>query len=245
MFDILRTLLPGVVVTLEVTVLASVLATVVALIAGTARLSRLWIVRTLAGTYIEVFRGTSAIVQLYYAFFVLPLLGLSLTPLTAGVLALGLNLGSYGAEVVRGGVQAVPQAQREAAIALGMSRWAQFRRVVLPQALVVILPSAGNLYIDLLKLSSLVSLINLADITFRGQALRLTSGETFAIFTVMLVLYFILASIIAMVVRMAERRARRGIDAGVARRGIIVRVVNALKARTRRGIDAGVAPGGN
>jgi polar amino acid transport system permease protein len=244
MLDILRTLLPGVWVTLEVTVLASVLATVVALIAGTARLSRLWIVRTLAGAYIEVFRGTSAVVQLYYAFFVLPLLGLSLTPLTAGVLALGLNVGSYGAEVVRGGVQAVPHAQREAAIALGMNRWAQFRRVVLPQALVIILPSAGNLYIDLLKLSSLVSLINLADITFRGQALRLTSGETFAIFTAMLVLYFILASIIAMGVRVLERRIRRGIDAGVARPGITVRALNAL-GRIRRGIDAGAAPGRN
>jgi polar amino acid transport system permease protein len=244
MLDILRTLLPGVWVTLEVTLLASVLATVVALIAGTARLSRLWIVRTLAGAYIEVFRGTSAVVQLYYAFFVLPLLGLSLTPLTAGVLALGLNVGSYGAEVVRGGVQAVPHAQREAAIALGMNRWAQFRRVVLPQALVIILPSAGNLYIDLLKLSSLVSLINLADITFRGQALRLTSGETFAIFTAMLVLYFILASIIAMGVRVLERRIRRGIDAGVARPGITVRALNAL-GRIRRGIDAGAAPGRN
>jgi polar amino acid transport system permease protein len=244
MLDILRTLLPGVWVTLEVTVLASVLATVVALIAGTARLSRLWIVRTLAGVYIEVFRGTSAVVQLYYAFFVLPLFGLSLTPLTAGVLALGLNVGSYGAEVVRGGVQAVPHGQREAAIALGMNRRAQFRRVVLPQALVVILPSAGNLYIDLLKLSSLVSLVNLADITFRGQALRLTSGETFAIFTAMLVLYFILASIIAMVVRLLERRIRRGIDAGVARPGMAVRALNAL-GRIRRGIDAGVAPGRN
>lgn len=244
MFDILRTLLPGVVVTVEVTVLGAVLATVVALIAGTARLSRLWIVRTLAGIYIEVFRGTSAVVQLYYAFFVLPLLGFSLTPLTAGVLALGLNVGSYGAEVVRGGVQAVPHAQREAAIALGMNRWAQFRRVVLPQALVVILPSAGNLYIDLLKLSSLVSLINLADITFRGQAQRLTSGETLAIFTVMLVLYFILASIIAMVVRMLERRVRRGIDAGVARPGITVSALNAL-GRIRRGIDVGVARGRN
>jgi polar amino acid transport system permease protein len=243
MFDILHKLLPGVWVTLEVTVLASVLATVVALIAGTARLSHLWIVRVVAGIYIEVFRGTSAVVQLYYAFFVLPLLGLSLTPLTAGVLALGLNLGSYGAEVVRGGVKAVPQAQREAATALGMKRWAQFRRVVLPQALVVILPSAGNLYIDLLKLSSLVSLINLADITFRGQAQRLTSGETLAIFTVMLVMYFILASIIAMLIRVLERRIRRGIDAGVARPGIIARAVNSLEGRMRRGIDTGVASG--
>ena len=245
MLDILDSLLPGVWVTLKVTALASVLATVVALIAGTARLSRLRVVRVLAGIYIEVFRGTSAVVQLYYAFFVLPLLGLSLTPLTAGVLALGLNLGSYGAEVVRGGVQAVPQAQREAAIALGMNRWAQFRRVVLPQALVIILPSAGNLYIDLLKLSSLVSLINLADITFRGQAQRLTSGETLAIFTVLLVLYFILSSFIAMVIRVVERRIRRGIDAGVARPGIIVRGVNALQGRIRRDVDAGVASGPN
>jgi polar amino acid transport system permease protein len=144
---------------------------------------------------------------------VLPLLGVYLTPLQAGVLALGLNVGSYGAEVVRGGINSVPTGQREAAIACGMGSWAQFRRVILPQALVVILPSAGNLYIDLLKASALVSLITLADLTYEGEMLRVEGHNTFEVFGLLLVLYFLLASAIAAVVRLLERRVRRGIDA--------------------------------
>lgn len=215
--DIVNALLKGTVITVEVTVLASLVATVAAIVAGTARLSRRRLVRALAGVYIEVFRGTSALVQLYIAYFLLPTAGLSLSPLAAGVAAIGLNSGSYGAEIVRGGLKSVPQGQREAAIVLGMSRWAQFRRVILPQALVIILPSACNQFIDVLKLTSLVSLVTLADITYEGQNLRLSSGETFAIFGVMLVFYFVLSSIIAAGMRALERHVRRGIDAAGAR----------------------------
>lgn len=216
--EIIGPLLKGALVTIEVTILASILAAFVAVVAGTARLSKSRLIRFASGIYIEVFRGTSVLVQLYFAYFVLPLFGYELTPLTAGVLAIGLNSGSYGAEIVRGGVQAVPKGQIEAARVLGMSSWARFRHVVMPQALVIILPSAGNQLIDLLKLTSLVSLVTLADLTFEGQALRLTHGETFQIFSVILVIYFIFSSGIAAGTRMLERRVRRGIDAsGVAR----------------------------
>lgn len=211
--EVIEPLLKGSVITIQVTVLASILAAIVALVAGAARLSRSWLIRTVAGIYIEVFRGTSVLVQLYFAYFVLPLFGLELTPLTAGVLAIGLNSGSYGAEIVRGAVQAVPKGQVEAATVLGMSAWKRFRHVVLPQALVIILPSAGNQLIDLLKLTSLVSLITLADITFEAQALRTTYGDTLQIFSAVLVFYFVLASGIAAGTRALERRVRRGIDA--------------------------------
>ncbi len=106
--------------TLELTVLGSALALVMAFLAGLGRLSRFFALRALATAYIEFFRGTSIFVQLFWVYFVLPFAGVTLTPLQAGVLALGLNVGAYGAEVVRGAVQSIGREQREACIALNL-----------------------------------------------------------------------------------------------------------------------------
>lgn len=203
-------LLSGVPITVEVTALGSVLMIASAGSAGALRLSRRRIVRMLSGVYIEVFRGTSALVQLYFAYYALPLWGITLSPLAVGVVVLGLNEGSYGAEVVRGAILAVPKGQRDAATALNMGRWAQFRRVIFPHAITIILPSAGNLLIDLLKTSSLVSLVTLTDITFNAQRLRLSSGQTVQIFGLTLVFYLVLATVIDLGVKALERRAGRG-----------------------------------
>jgi polar amino acid transport system permease protein len=175
------------------------------------RLSSSRVVRLIAGVYIEFFRGTSALVQLFTLYFVMPFFGISLSPLIAGVIALGLNEASYGADVVRGAIQGVPKGQKEAATALGMGSWTRFRRVVLPQALVLMLPPASNLAIDLLKLTSLVSLVTLADITFQGQQLRLGAGNPIVIFCVLLAVYYVLSTVIAFAFRALERRARRGL----------------------------------
>lgn len=204
-------LMQGTLVTVQVTACAALLATVIALVAGSARSSRYWILRTAAGAFIEVFRGTSAVVQLYVAFFVLPLAGLELSPFVAGVLALGLNGGSYGAEIVRGGLAAVPVGQREAATALDIPPFERFRYVILPEAMVIILRPAGNLLIDLLKGSSLVSLVTLADLTYQGQFVRSATGETAQVFLVLLVIYFLLSSLVAWGVNVVERRVRRGL----------------------------------
>lgn len=214
--DTILPLLRGTVVTVEVFVLAASLATVMAVAAGTARRSPYRAVRWTATVFVEVFRGTSALVLLYIAYFVLPMFGLALAPLAAGVLAIGLNSGAYGAEIVRGALQAVPKGQTEAATALGMGPWKRFRHVTLPAAMVLILPPAGNQLIDLLKLTALVSLVTLADITFEGQALRLADGQTFQVYALMLVFYFVLSSAILALVGRLEHRARRGVD--VARR---------------------------
>lgn len=199
--------------TIEVTVSAAVLAVAVALVAGSARSARIWPARAIATAFVEIFRGTSVLVQLYVAYFVLPYFGLALTPFAAGVLALGLNAGSYGAEIVRGGLASVPSGQREAALVLDMPAWQQFRRVILPTALVIIIRPTGNLLIDILKGSSLVSLVTLADLTYQGQVLRTDTGQTAQIFLALLAIYFILSSIIAWLVNRAERHVRRGLDA--------------------------------
>lgn len=211
MLELLGPLIEGTAVTAGITLGASVVAIVVGLLVGLARVSPAWPVKWLAIGYIELFRGTSLLVQLFWWFFVLPQFGLFLAPYVVGVLGVGMNVGGYGAEVVRGAIQAVPKGQYEASIALNMSPGVRMRRVVLPQAFRAMLPPWGNLLIELLKGTSLVSLITIHDLTFMGNQLNITTFKTIEIFTMVLVLYFILARfIITPSVRWFERRMSRG-----------------------------------
>lgn len=209
LMDILPTLLEGALVTIKVSAAGSALAIAVAVIAGAARASNSKILRIIAGIYVEIFRGTSVLVQMFWIYFVLPLkpFSITLSAFQAGVLALGLNVGAYMAEVVRGGINAVPRGQVEASIALNMTPMLRLRRVILPQALVRILPPVGNLLIDLLKLSALVSLITLHDMTLDAYKLRPRHfSQTPQIFVTLLVLYFFLTRPIAWGVRWLENR---------------------------------------
>ena len=208
----LTLILEGALVTLQLTVMGSALALVMAFLAGLGRLSRFFAVRALATAYIEFFRGTSIFVQLFWVYFVLPFAGLTLTPLQAGVLALGLNVGAYAAEVVRGAILSVGREQYEACTALNLSRWQGMRHIILPQALLVMLPTFGNNAIELLKATSVVSLISLADLTFQAQVVRSQTGSTLMPFLSVLIIYFALALIISWGVRTLERRMARGLD---------------------------------
>lgn len=184
-------LLAGLGITLALTVVGMALALVVAFAAGLSRMShRRWL-RWPASAFIDVFRGTSMVVQLFWLFFALPFFGIQLTPFAAGVLALGLNEGAYAAEVVRGSINSLPRGQNEAGIALSMSPYQRMVRVILPQAIPVMIPSFGNVLIDLLKNTSLVSLVTVTDLTFRAQMVRTTTGATTAVFGIILVLYFV------------------------------------------------------
>ena len=205
-------ILQGAVVTVQLTVMGSALALVMAFVAGLGRISRHMALRWLATAYIEFFRGTSIFVQLFFAYFVLPFMGVSLTPLQAGVLSLGLNVGAYGAEVVRGAILSIGREQYEACVALNLSRWQCMRRVILPQALLVMLPTFGNNAIELLKATSIVSLISLADMTFQANIVRSQTGNTLVPFATILILYFVFAMIIASAIRALERRMARGLD---------------------------------
>lgn len=207
-FDLLPTLLRGLSTTITLTFWGALLALVVAVFTGVLRASESRLLRMLSSAYVEVFRGTSILVQLFWIFFVLPLppFNVSITAFQAGVLALGLNVGAYGAEVVRGAIQATPKGQIEAAIALNMSRSLMMRRVILPQALVRILPPFGNLLIELLKATALVSLITLSDVTFQALSLRQTAGRTTEVFGLLLVIYFLIAYPLTLGVRWLERR---------------------------------------
>ncbi len=133
--------------------------------------------------YVEIFRGTSALVQLFWLFFVLPQFGVMIDAFAVAVLALGLNVGAYGSEVVRGAIKSVARGQWEASIALNMSRAQMLRRIILPQAFIAMIPPWGNLFIELLKSTALVSLITLSDLAFRAQQMNQTTLKTLPIFT--------------------------------------------------------------
>ncbi|WGF89533.1 ectoine/hydroxyectoine ABC transporter permease subunit EhuC [Marinivivus vitaminiproducens] len=205
-------ILQGAVVTVQLTVMGCALALVMAFLAGLGRLSRFRWARWLATCYVEFFRGTSIFVQLFWAYFVLPLMGFDLSPLQAGVLALGLNVGAYAAEAVRGGVLSVPREQREACVALNLTRFQSLRHVILPQALLFMLPVFNNNAIELLKGTAVVSLISLADMTFQAQVVRAQTGNTAIPFLTILVLYFLMATVITVAIRGLERRLARGLD---------------------------------
>ncbi len=216
MSELLPLLLKGTVVTIRITLSASLLAVVLAFFAALAKTSSWRVLRWIASVYIEIFRGTSLLVQLFWLYFVLPLppFNITLTPTTVAVLGLGLNIGAYGAEVMRGALASVPHGQIEAAVALNMPPFHRFFRIVLPQALVNAIPPGTNLLIELLKGTSLVSLITLGDLTFRANQLVQATFRSGEIFFATLMIYFVLAQLINVSMRLLERRLKRGLTHG-------------------------------
>ncbi len=199
-FSELRIFLPamlrGAVVTLQVSMLAAALFVVMSFLAGIAKDSGLRPVRWLAIAYIEVFRGTSLLVQLFWLYFVLPEFGIVLSPMLAGVLGVGLNFGAYGAEVVRGAMLAVPKGQHEASVALNLSERASLFRIVIPQAVVVMIPGMTNLTIELIKATALVSAVTLVDITYASVQQNQLHYRTLEIFTITVMLYYCFAQFV-------------------------------------------------
>lgn len=207
--DYLPFLLGGVAVTLQITVAAMALAVPVAFVLAAGRMSRLAPARLAAGFVIELFRGTSALVQLFWVFYVLPLFGITLSPVLAGVLVLGLNEGSYFSEVVRASLRSIVAGQREACVALHLPRAYAFFRIVLPQALPVMIPPFGNALILMLKFTALVSLVTVQDLSFRADQIRTALGASGGIYGVVLVIYFAMAVMLAAGVSVLERAANR------------------------------------
>jgi polar amino acid transport system permease protein len=201
-------LLDGLWVTVYVTLLSAAVAAVVAFALGLlARMAHI-VPRTIARVVIEFFRGTSLLVQLFWLFYALPLWGYRLDPLTVGVLAFGLNFGAYGAEVVRGSINAVPKPQWEGAIALSLSPFQRMRRVILPQALPLMIPPFNNLLIQLIKSTPLLFLITLTDLTAVADQYRASEGNETFIFGLLLVVYFLLAYVSTLGMHLLEARAK-------------------------------------
>jgi polar amino acid transport system permease protein len=202
-------LLQGALNTIEITLAAGLLAVLISFVVGLARLSRYAPIRWVAIVYIEVFRGVALLVQLFWMFFVLPFFDIHLEPLATAILAIGLCNGAYGAEIVRSAIQSVPLGQREAACALNYSRSDALWRIIIPQAVPIMLPPFGNLMIELLKVTALVSLITIHDLSFQALTLQQTTMQTAAPFTVVLIGYFAMALVITGLFRLVERMIAR------------------------------------
>lgn len=214
----------GAVVTLQILLYAFIIGIVLSVLVGVGRLSpRRW-VRAAALAYVEFFRGISTIVLLTIVAIAVPIMldvrAASLTLL--GSVALGTNMGGYGAEIVRGSIQAIPRGQIEASIALNLSNTQRLRYVILPQAMRVILPPFGNLTIEILKGTALVSLVGLTDIM--QAALNIRQQQLFepgatsrtVLFVNVLIIYFVMAQVINALFRFAERRVERRFEGGEA-----------------------------
>jgi polar amino acid transport system permease protein len=211
--------LRGVWVTVQLLVFGGLLATAVSFAVGIARVDRRWIVRFLAGVYTEVFRGTSALIMIFWVYFVLPLaFGWQLVPMWAAVLALGLTYGAYGAEIVRGALNSVDPAQREGGIALSFSPWQRMRLILLPQAVPEMIPPFANLLVELLKGTALVSIMGMGDLAFSGSLVRLALQESVEIYTYILLIYFVIAFLLTRAMRALERRLKAGVGRAPAKK---------------------------
>jgi polar amino acid transport system permease protein len=212
----LPSLLHGAMLTIAVSLLAFGLALVCGLAMGIARISRPWVLRTMAAVYIQFIRGTPLLLQLFFIYYVLPYAGIVLSPFVSGVLGLTLNYTAYMAEVFRSGIQAIPKGQWEAGSSVGMSRRLMLRRIILPQAVRIIVPSLGNFFVSIFKDSALVSVITMRDLMFSGELLASATYKHFEIFTMVAVIYFLISYPTAKFVEWIEAR----ID--ISRRPVVI-----------------------
>ena len=193
--------------------------TILGTLMASMRMSRILPLRWIATAYIEFIRGTPLMVQLMFIFYGLPMAGITLPDISwipnfsrfsAGIIAMSLNSCAYTAEIIRSGVQAVDNGQMEAARSVGFSHSQAMRLVVLPQAIKNILPALGNEFVTVIKESSIVSVIGLADLMFRTNDVIALSYKSLECLAVAALIYFVLTFISSRLVSLAERKLSHG-----------------------------------
>jgi polar amino acid transport system permease protein len=208
-------LLEGAWVTIQLTIYSTILGAIFAFAFGVGKISQNWLAKGISIFFIEVFRGTSLLVQLFWLYFALPIFGhaigldMRMPPVVAGTLALSLNIGAYGAEVVRGAIQAVPKNQHEAARALSFTPRQALWRIFIPQAIPEMMPTFGNLAVQNLKDTALVSLISLGDLAFRAEQIRNYTQDSTTVYTILLFMYFGMALVLTAIMQLIERSVGR------------------------------------
>ncbi|HEY1334430.1 MAG TPA: amino acid ABC transporter permease [Myxococcaceae bacterium] len=199
-------LLRGALVTVEVSALGLLLAALIAVPVAFARLSRSRILRAAAFLYLDFVRGTPLLLQLFAIFYLPPLLGIDLSPFASGVVGLGLNGGAYAAEILRGGIQALPRGQAESGRALGMTAFQTARRIVLPQVVANVLPALANEAAALIKASSLVSALALVELTRVGYQVVSRILRPTEIYVAVGALYLVINALVSSGASLAHRR---------------------------------------
>ena len=202
-------LLIGAGVTIQITVLSTAIGFVIGLIVGVARISNLRLLRMLAEVYVEFFRGTPLLVQIFLFYFALPVItGQRIDPFIAAISACGINSGAYVAEIFRAGIQSIDDGQMEAGRSLGMTWLQTMRYIIVPQAFKRVIPPLGNEFIAMLKDSSLVSVIGFEELTRRGQLIIAKTYGSFEIWMSVAVIYLVMTLTISRFVAYLERRYR-------------------------------------
>lgn len=202
------------------TILLSIISIAFSMIFGSLmalmKLSKIKPIRWLANVYVEFIRGTPLLVQIYMVFYGLPLIGIDITSVTiggmdferliSGVVALTINSTAYMCEIVRGGIVSIDIGQTEAARSIGFSKWQSMRLIILPQAIKNNLPSLGNEFVSLIKNSSQVSVIGVAELMYTSDTMRSISFKPFEPLVIVSVIYFIMTSIISFFIRVIEKK---------------------------------------
>jgi polar amino acid transport system permease protein len=202
-----RDLLHGAIVTIEITVGAIILGCLIGLAVGLGRLDpRRRLVYGLCTAYVSVIRGTPLLVQLFIWFFGLPHFGLNFPAFFCGIVGMGVYSGAYVSEIVRGAIQSIERGQMEAARSIGMPYRMAMREIVVPQAVVRMIPPLGNEFIALIKNSSLVSLLTIADLMHEGQKIISTSYRSLEVYLAIALVYFVLTNLTGLGLRLVERR---------------------------------------
>ena len=202
-----RELLHGTIVTIEITLGAIILGCLIGLVIGLGRLDpRRRIVYGLCTAYVSFIRGTPLLVQLFIWFFGLPHFGLNFPAFFCGIVGMGIYSGAYVSEIVRGAIQSIERGQMEAARSIGMPYRMAMREIVVPQAAVRMIPPLGNEFIALIKNSSLVSLLTIADLMHEGQKIIATSYRSLEVYLAVALVYFVLTNLTGLGLRLVERR---------------------------------------
>lgn len=198
----------GLLTTLEITAVCIGIGIVLGLLLAMARVYGVRWLRLLASAYIQFFRGTPLLVQLFLVYFGLPTWGISLSPLVSGILALGLNTAAYQAEYFRGAIQAVERGQLMAARAVGMTLPQAIRHVILPQALRIVIPSWSNELILMLKYTSIVYMVTVLDLMGEGYRIAASNFRYFEVFIVVALFYLAIVFVVTQLLRLLERKVR-------------------------------------
>ncbi len=205
--EFLPILMSGVALTIIVTLGSLLLSTVLGMVWALMRVSGIGFLSGFSASLINVIRGIPIIVLLFYLYFVMPDLGVTLSALQAAILGLGIAYSAYQAENFRAGIEAIDKGQIEAAQAIGMSWWLTMRRVVLPQAVRIVLPPYGNIMIMMLKDSSQASTITVAELALQGKLIASSTFKNTSVFTLVALMYLTMSIPLILLVRHFEKRA--------------------------------------
>lgn len=203
-------LLQGLQLTVGLALVVLTLSLVCAIPVGLARMSRSPLIRIPIDFYVEIMRTTPLLLQLIYIYYVLPQAGIRLGPFTAGVIGLTMHYSAYIGEVYRSGINGVSRGQLHAAEALGMTRFLAFRRIILPQALRIVVPALGNYFITIFKDTALTSVMSVQELMFSGEIVSARTYQYFTMYTLTALLYIAVGYPSALLVGRLERITSRG-----------------------------------